>query len=101
MMIIMPLRVLVGILVTGILSLVGYFLAELRFQLRSDTFEFLQEWEAILGSVVSIGAGILFLLAVETRLKRMRARQRLPSLFGPCRVSNCAGISITVRSCWL
>jgi hypothetical protein len=76
----MPLRVAVGVLVAGILALVAYFLSGLRFKLHSEAHEFLQELEAALASVVFIGAAIIFLLSMETRLKRQRAFKALYEL---------------------
>ena len=70
--------------VLAILTLTGLFFLPLDFSddtVRGrDTFEWLQVLEAALNDVVLIGAGALFLVTVETRIKRRRCLRELHEL---------------------
>jgi hypothetical protein len=77
---ILPLRIGAGLLVVVILVLIGWLVTSLNRPDMKDTANFIQFIEASIGSVVFIGATILFLINCETRIKRQRALKAIHEL---------------------
>ncbi len=68
------LRILTGVVVIAVASLLVRLMIELRW--NNEIFElehFVQSFEALMGSVVFIGAAVLSVASLELRLKRQRA----------------------------
>ena len=75
------LRVVIAALIVAILGLVAAVATSVHLNdALFEITEFAQTLEATLGSVVFIGAGILFLVTLEIRIKRHRALQALHEL---------------------
>lgn len=75
------LRFSIGVLVAGIILILGTSIVHLRRTGEMDDLvNFVQFLEASLGSIVFIGAAILFLATVEARLKRRRALHAIHEL---------------------
>ncbi len=76
-----PLQIASAVLIIAIFGLIAAMLHGIR--IRDDLFEmanFLQSVEAGLGSVVFIGAGILFLATLDVRIKRHRVLKAMHEL---------------------
>jgi len=76
-----PLRLGISLLVLLILGLLGSIATSVR--MSDDLFrldDFVQSLEALLGSLVFIGAAILFLASLEIRMKRSRALRAVHEL---------------------
>lgn len=77
----LPMRAAISVLLIAIVALVVSIVSHLR--VRDDLWQFenfVQSLEATLGSIVFIGAGILFLFTLELRWKRERALKALHEL---------------------
>lgn len=75
------LRCGIGLLILTLIAVAGAMVRNLRVREELLEFEhFVQSLEATLGSVVFLGAAILFLFSLELRLKRNRAFQALHEL---------------------
>jgi hypothetical protein len=78
---IVGLRILVGVLIVLIAAGLLVTLFSLRApRERVEIFQFVQVLESGINDVVLVGAGIFFLLTIETRLKRKRALEALREL---------------------
>lgn len=79
------LRLLIGVLITLLVVVLGMLISQLHFDrehLRAlfDPENFVQVFEAGLGSLVFMGAAILFLASLELRWKRQRALEAIREL---------------------
>jgi hypothetical protein len=78
-----PMRLMIGLVLLILPSLVWYGVSIGHFTpVEIHLHEFLQTCEAVLASVVFVGAAILFLVSAENRLKRNRVIQHLDALRG-------------------
>ena len=76
-----PLRIINVLLALGIAGILGYVLLQVGPSIRLHSLEaFIQVLEPALGSIVFIGAFILFVWGLETRWKRDKALDRLHGL---------------------
>lgn len=75
------LRAVVGLIALGLLFLLTKTILTLRVTPRlNEALNFVQFVEALLGATVFLGAAAIFLLTIETRLKRRRALSALHEL---------------------
>ncbi len=76
-----PLRIAVGIIIVTILTALAATLMSLRFPGTSlEVTQFLGVLEAALSALVLIGAAMIFLVTVETRIKRSRTLRAINEL---------------------
>jgi hypothetical protein len=76
----LPLRVAAALLSAAIVSIVVGLVKNIRQFQPSDYTNFIQALDATIGSVVFIGAAILFLMSWENRIKRNRALKAIHEL---------------------
>jgi len=76
----LPLRVAAALLIIGLVTIVVDLVRHIhQFQMNEYT-NFIQAVDASIGSVVFLGAAILFLVSWENRIKRDRALKAIPEL---------------------
>ena len=75
------LRLVITLLVCAILALLAFSVITVRYRIETpNVIDLIQALEGALGSIVFIGAAIVFLASLETRWKRRRALQAIHEL---------------------
>ena len=69
----LPLRISIGLLLVGLVAVCGVVVASLRASDLHEVSTFIQVLEAGLSAIFFIGAGVVFLVTWESRIKRNRA----------------------------
>jgi hypothetical protein len=75
-----PLRIAVVVLIIGMISIVAGMMINIHQFQMNDYTNFIQALDATIGSIVFVGAAILFLVNWETRIKRNRALKAIHEL---------------------